>query len=408
MRHPVCRGRRGDPGVTTHAEHEPDGSWRSSQLVRNTRPRPTTSSRMITTQPSSRGVAWSEPSRRRMATRGNRAPVARPVDSEVMADPRGTRLSEQGHPAFPRPEKKPRHWVRRIVVFTIIAGIVGAALYWGIPEIQWMLATTSTDDAFVSGHTDQREPSDRRRRDRGHGRPERPGRARLGPRPPRSRAVRDRPGAVGGLAHRGQVEPGTIQAQVRAELAPARGSFFRRKNQQEQLRRQINRWRPRSPRSRPSSRARIWPCSTSDGSITWSSAAPRPRPNSTSGTTRSTSPTEQVKEAWAAIHETRAALGLEPNHDNPLEVPKDLVEQQSGVQTAVSDISSSLAQIGIPFDAHGRQAGRGVRAVHPHGFGQVGRQRPSNGSSSRRRPSRSPCADREPGRARRSTTPGSG
>ncbi len=51
-----------------------------------------------------------------------------------MADPRGTRLSEQGHPAFPKPEKKDRHWVRRIVVFSIIAAIIGAALVLGRPR----------------------------------------------------------------------------------------------------------------------------------------------------------------------------------------------------------------------------------------------------------------------------------
>src|SRR6185312_9939864 len=71
--------------------------------------------------------------------------VARPMDSEVMADPRGTRLSEQGHPAFPKAETKPKHWVRRIVVFAIVAAILGAVLYRGVPELLWILKTTSTD-----------------------------------------------------------------------------------------------------------------------------------------------------------------------------------------------------------------------------------------------------------------------
>ncbi len=61
---------------------------------------------------------------------------------------------------------------------------------------------------------------------------------------------------------------------------------------------------------------------------------------------------EAVKEAWAQIQETRAALGLEPNTADPLHVPADLEQEQSTVQQAVSDVSSALAQVGIPFDLH--------------------------------------------------------
>ncbi len=59
---------------------------------------------------------------------------------------------------------------------------------------------------------------------------------------------------------------------------------------------------------------------------------------------------EQEKEAQAAIQETRAELGLAPDYQNPLDVPKDLEVQQSTVQSAVSEIASSLAEVGIPFD----------------------------------------------------------
>ena len=59
---------------------------------------------------------------------------------------------------------------------------------------------------------------------------------------------------------------------------------------------------------------------------------------------------EQEKEAWEAIQETRAQLGLPPDYKDPLKVPKELENQQSTVQSAVSDIASSLAQAGIPFD----------------------------------------------------------
>jgi multidrug resistance efflux pump len=63
---------------------------------------------------------------------------------------------------------------------------------------------------------------------------------------------------------------------------------------------------------------------------------------------------EQVKSAQAAIQETRATLGLGPNEANPLEIPEDLETSQSSVQSAVSDIAASLAQVGIrinPNDA---------------------------------------------------------
>ena len=59
---------------------------------------------------------------------------------------------------------------------------------------------------------------------------------------------------------------------------------------------------------------------------------------------------EQEKEAWAGLQETRAQLGLPPDYKNPLDIPKELENQQSTVQSAVSQIASSLAEIGVPFD----------------------------------------------------------
>ncbi len=69
-----------------------------------------------------------------------------------MADPGGTRLLFEGHPAFPRPRKHPRHWVRRIVIGLVVVGIIGVGLYFGVPWLEYELKTVSTDDAFVSGH----------------------------------------------------------------------------------------------------------------------------------------------------------------------------------------------------------------------------------------------------------------
>ena len=78
-----------------------------------------------------------------------------PVDSRVVADPGGTRLMDEGHPAHPRPERPKRHRVRWIVLATIAAAILGAGWYWGVPWVRYQLETVSTDDAFVQGHPHQ-------------------------------------------------------------------------------------------------------------------------------------------------------------------------------------------------------------------------------------------------------------
>ena len=290
-------------------------------------------------------------------------PGDRPMDSEVLADLGGTRLVEQGHPAFPRPEKKNRHWVRRIVVFSLIAAAIGAALYWGIPELKWMLSTTSTDDAFVSGHTTNVSPR------------------------------------IDGIVtevmveRNDRVEPGTVlvrldrepfelalaqseaslvearsnldlsKAQVRAQLATARGAFFQRKNLQEALRSRIKSLEAQVATLRANQSSQKLAAVdqkrlenlVKQGSATQSELDQR---NNTLDVAN-----QRVKEAWTQIDETRATLGLPSNYDNPLDVPKDLTEQQSGIQNAVSSISSSLAQIGIPFDAHDIKPGEAFEQI---------------------------------------------
>ena len=88
---------------------------------------------------------------------------------------------------------------------------------------------------------------------------------------------------------------------------------------------------------------------------------------------------EQEKEAWADIQATRATLGLAPDYQHPLNIPKDLDVQRSTVQTAVSKVANYLAQAGIPFDPKdaaqakafeeflrpegGKSAGEGLEAV---------------------------------------------
>ena len=317
--------------------------------------------------------------------RKDRGPVDRPMDSQVLADPRGTRLAEQGHPAFPEAEKKPKHWARRIAIVAVIAAIVAAALYWGIPAVTWALKTASTDDAFVSGHTTNVSPRIEglvtevmvERNDRVE-----PGTvlARLD-REPFEIALAQSESAL--VEARANLD--LSRAQVKSQLGMARGAFFRRRNQQEQLRRQIKSLEAQvaTLHSQESSQKlaaldqKRLENLAKRGSATQSELDQR---NNTLDVAN-----QRVNEAWTAIQETRAALGLQPNFDNPLDVPKDLVEQQSGIQSAVSDISSSLAQIGIPFDAHDLKPGEAFeQIIHldssqglDNAFGRVVEQAPA-------------------------------
>ena len=101
-----------------------------------------------------------------------------------------------------------------------------------------------------------RQPAGRGPGHRGVGRPGRPGRARPAPGEARPRAVRGgrgpgRGGAGGGPGQRRAVAgPGPFADR------PARGAYYRRKNAQETLRRQIATCAPRSPRSRPAQSSR--------------------------------------------------------------------------------------------------------------------------------------------------------
>ncbi len=80
------------------------------------------------------------------------------MDSQVVADPGGTRLMSEGHPAFPRPERPERHWIRWLVIGAIVAAVLGAGWHWGVPWARYQLDTVSTDDAFVQGHISYASP----------------------------------------------------------------------------------------------------------------------------------------------------------------------------------------------------------------------------------------------------------
>jgi membrane fusion protein, multidrug efflux system len=277
-------------------------------------------------------------------------PVRFPVDSQVLADPGGTRLMSEGHPAFPRPRKPERHFVRRIVIAVIVAAIIGSGLYWGLPRVRYELETVSTDDAFVESHITYASPrveglitevmvdqDDRVE-------------------PGQLLAKLDRePFAVAVAQAEASLEEARdnvvqARAQVKGQIAQARGNWYRRKSSQERLRQQIASLRAQVANLKEN-QSRRWLAEQDQrridnlvkrGSATQSELDQR---NSTLKVA-----VEGEKAAWEAIQEIRAALGLAPNYKDPLDIPKDLEVEQSSVQTAVSDVGSALAQVGIPFN----------------------------------------------------------
>lgn len=302
-----------------------------------------------------------------------------PVDSQVVADPGGTRLTSEGHPAVSRPQKRQWHPVRWLVFGSIVAGIVFAAWHWGVPKLRYELDTVSTDDAFVASHITYVSPrieglvtevlidqDDRVQ----------PGQllAKLD-REPFELAAAEASAAV----DEARADVVRARAQVRAQIARARSAYYRRKNAQETLRSQVATLRAQFAALKARQSAR-WLAEVDQrrienlvrrGSATQAELDERNNALKVA--------VEQEREAQAAIQETRAQLGLPPDERDPLNIPRQLENQQSTVQSAVSEIASSLAEIGIPFDpkdaaqAHvfqdflrpegNRSAGEGLEAV---------------------------------------------
>ncbi|HWE37162.1 MAG TPA: HlyD family secretion protein [Isosphaeraceae bacterium] len=269
------------------------------------------------------------------------------LDAQIVTDARGTRLSE---PESEQPKTPRKHWARRIVIALILLAILGAGAWIAAPHIRTAWTTVSTDDAFVAGHITEVSPriddvvtevfvdqDDRVE----------PGQllVRLD-RQPFDVAVAKAEASL----DEAKADLIDARARVKSQIAEARGNWYRRKNAQERLRQQVATLHAQfaALRARESSR---WLAEVEQrrianlvkrGSATQSELDQRDNELKVA--------IEREKEARAAIQETRAAIGLEPNEKDPLDVPKDLETQQSTVQSAVSDVASSLARVGIPFD----------------------------------------------------------
>ncbi len=279
-----------------------------------------------------------------------RLKVDKAVDSRIFADPHGTRVTDDPHPAFPKPPKPKRHWVRWIVIGVIVAASLLAGWRWGVPWVRYQFETVSTDDAFVQGHITYASPRIEGvvtevlvdQNDRVE---------------PNQLLVKlDRePFEVSAAQARASLEEArasVVQArsQVRSEIARARGAYYQRKNAQETLRRQIATLREQfaALKARQSSRWLAEVDQRRIDNLVKQGSATQSELDRRNNTLKEA--VEQEKEAWETIQATRAQLGLPPDYKNPLNIPKELENQQSLVQSAVSDIATNLAQVGIPFD----------------------------------------------------------
>jgi membrane fusion protein (multidrug efflux system) len=281
---------------------------------------------------------------------GNGRPLGYPVDSQVVADPSGTRVLFEGHPAFPGPQRPRRHWLRWIVLGGIVAAILGTGVSFGVPYMREALETVSTDDAFVAGHITNVSP-----RIEGVVTAvwvEQDDRVAAGQmlvqldREPYQLAVDQAAAALQ------EAEANLVQAhaQVRAQIAQARGAYYRKKNAQETVRQQVATLRAQFAtfKSRQASLELARNNRRRGEELLPSGGISKEELDQRNNTLKVA--LEQEKEAWAAIQRTRAALGLAADVPDPLAIPKDLEVQQSTVQTAVSDVAAALAQVGIPIN----------------------------------------------------------
>ena len=278
-------------------------------------------------------------------------PVRFPVDSQVVADPGGTRLMSEGHPAFPRPRKSERHPIRWIVIGAIVAAILFAGWYWGLPALRYELDTVSTDDAFVEGHITYASP-------RVEGlitevMVDQDDRVEAGPAPgeARPRAVRGRRGAGRGVAGGG---PG----QRRAVAGP--GPFADRPGACVLLPEEERPGGPAAP-SRHSERPVRHPQEQAGELVELarnnlrrgqelvpSGGISKEEVDQRNNTLKVA--IEQEKEAWAAIQETRAQPRTGPGLQGPAETPRGSGDPAVDRPVGRRQIASSLAEVGIPFD----------------------------------------------------------
>ena len=283
-------------------------------------------------------------------SRNGHIQVAYPLDSRVVADLGGTRIIDD-EDARSQQARKPRpRWRRWFVVGLVVAAVLWAGHSHVVPYVREMLETVETDDAFVAGHITYVSPRIEDvvtevlvdQNDRVE-----PGELLVKlDREPFDVAVAQAEASL----DESRANVAQSRAQVRSEIAQARAAYYRRKNAQETLRRQIATLKAQfaTLKAQQSSRWLAEVDQRRIDNLVKRGSASQSELDQRNNTLKVAE--EREKEAWEALQETRAQLGLPPDYKNPLDIPKELENQQSTVQSAVSDIASSLAQVGIPFD----------------------------------------------------------
>ena len=287
----------------------------------------------------------------RLAPSGNgRTEVAYTLDSRVVADLGGTRILDEGDARSQQPRKPRPRGRRRLVIGLVVAAVLWAGHSYGVPYVREMLETVETDDAFVAGHITYVSPRIEDvvtevlvdQNDRVE-----PGELLVKlDREPFEVAVAQSEASL----EEARANAAQSRAQARSQIARARAAYYQRKNAQETLRRQVATLNAQfaTLKSRQASLELARNNLRRGQELLPSGGISKEEFDQRTNTLKVA--IEQEKEAWEAIQETRAALGLASDYKDPLKIPRDLEVQQSTVQTAVSDIATSLAQVGIPFD----------------------------------------------------------
>ncbi|HEY3964217.1 MAG TPA: efflux RND transporter periplasmic adaptor subunit [Planctomycetaceae bacterium] len=277
------------------------------------------------------------------------APMAAPANGPVPAATPGN-----SDVAAPR-QRAGRRWI--LLGAAVVA--LAAMGYYLTPWIETMLNTVSTDDAYVNGHVTFVAPrvagqvsrvlvDDNVRVKRGALL------VQLDKEPHRVQ-VSIKQAAVGTA----ESDVAAAQAQVRGLVAQARSNRFKLDHAMEDVRNQIELLRSnkaqlkvedanRDLAERDYARAEslVGKGAVSQQQFDQAKAALQVAQN-------------RVTSAEQTIQQTRASLGLPINHNDPLDVPKDLEQNFSSVRAALGAVYNSVAQLGFTpktWDATPKQA----------------------------------------------------
>ncbi|QJX00319.1 HlyD family secretion protein [Frigoriglobus tundricola] len=255
--------------------------------------------------------------------------------------------------AAPTKPPRRRRWRKRLIMMGVALAVVGCGLYFGRHWIHRQLTTESTDDAYVNSHVTSVsgrvaghviainfDDNDRVRQgdlllEIDH--------------EPYQVAVSQRRAAL-------DVAEGNLTtaiAQVRAQEAKARSSWYNLIHAQEQVRYQLATIRSYVSNLRlQEAQFKLAETEVARARrLVDKQAASKEELDQRAADLEVAR--QRVIDATETIRRTRANLGLPPNDADPTAAPADLEETYSAVQTALSDTAQALAQAGVPIRLRG-------------------------------------------------------